>query len=121
MENNLIPRRLYRLARSADWHAAVTEGFYRGVDHDAADGFIHMSTADQVPGTAKRFYHGLDDVILLTLDRDSLDAEIKMEASSHGELFPHLYGTIPLRAVLEAEPLALTGDGDLDIPFLRED
>jgi uncharacterized protein (DUF952 family) len=121
MIENTIPRRLYRLVRAAEWHAAAVEGLYHGAAHDAADGFIHMSTADQVAGTADRYYQGLDDVILLTLDSQRLQGEIRMEPSTGGDLYPHLYGVIPLESVLEAERLRLTGDEVLDVPFLRGD
>lgn len=121
MNEQTIPQRLYRLVRADEWHAAAKDGLYHGSAHDAADGFIHMSTADQVAGTAERYYQGLDDVILLTLDSARLQGEIRMEPSTGGDLYPHLYGTIPLEAVLEAERLRLTGDGVLDVPFLRGD
>lgn len=115
-----VPHHLYRLVRAAEWKAAVADGVFNGSDHDRRDGFVHLSTADQVEGTADRYFAGLDDVLLLKLDRDRLSGDIRMERSSGGDLYPHLYGVIPLEAVLEAEPVPLGPDDRLSLPFLKD-
>ena len=67
----------------------------------AEEGFIHCSYTDQVEGTLQRFYGDLDDVVVLTLDPDRLDAEIVDEAAEAGTLFPHVYGPLTIGAVVE--------------------
>ena len=67
----------------------------------AEEGFIHCSYTDQVEGTLQRFYGDLDDVVVLTLDPDRLDAEIVDEAAEDGTLFPHVYGPLTIGAVVE--------------------
>lgn len=119
MTDTSIPSLLYRLVHAADWQAAAGAGAYRGAAHDLADGFVHMSTAEQVPGTAARYYQGLPDILLLTLDSARLHGEVKMEPSTGGKLYPHLYGDIPLEAVLAVEPLKLDSEGQLIVPYLR--
>lgn len=115
-----VPRHLYRLVRAPKWKDAAANGFFAGSDHDKADGFVHLSTGDQVEGTADRYFAGLTDVLLLKLDRDRLHGDVRMERSSGGDLYPHLYGSVPLEAVLEADPVPLGPEGRLILPFLKD-
>jgi uncharacterized protein (DUF952 family) len=62
----------------------------------AEEGFIHCSYAEQLDGTLQRFYGDLPEVVVLTLDPDLLDAEIKVEGG-----FPHVYGPLPIGAVVD--------------------
>ncbi len=120
MTDASTPKYLYRLVRTSEWKDAAANGFYAGAEHDKADGFVHLSTGEQVDGTAERYFAGLDDVLLLKLDRDRLHGEVRMEPSTGGALFPHLYGSVPLEAVLEADPMPLGPDGHLTVPFLKD-
>jgi uncharacterized protein (DUF952 family) len=115
-----VPSYLYRLVRAPEWRAAAVDGVYGGGGPDRADGFIHLSTADQVEATADRYFADTDDVLLLKLDHARLDGTVRMEPSTDGELFPHLYGAIPVEAVLEANPLAMGPEGRLILPFLKD-
>ena len=63
----------------------------------AEEGFIHCSYADQLDGTLRRFYADLPEVVVLTLDPELLDAEVKVEGGC-----PHVYGPLPLAAVVDA-------------------
>lgn len=114
-------QRLYRLLSAADWRAAVLDGVYRGAPHDLADGFIHLSTADQVEETAALHYAGVEDLMVLTVDSARVDGEVKWEPSRGGQLFPHVYGTIPLEAVLGAEPVGRDRGGAFTFPHLRDE
>lgn len=116
MTQTAAPKLLFRLIRAADWQAAAAAGVFTGSDTDRADGFIHLSTADQVSGTAARWYPGLDDLMVLTVDRDALKSPVKMEASTKGTLYPHLYGPLPLEAVMAADAVPRDADGDYRFP-----
>lgn len=68
-------------------------------------GFIHCSFAEQLDATRRRFYAGRDDVVVLHIDPELLDAEVRVEdLHGTGEAFPHVYGPIRLDAVVEARP-----------------
>jgi uncharacterized protein (DUF952 family) len=111
---SLIPRAdayVFHLARSADYDAARTLGFYRGSAEDAVDGYMHFSTAAQVRVSAARHRAGEAGLLLIAVDPAALGAAFKWEAARGGDLFPHLYGDLPLAAVAKAEPLALGPDG----------
>lgn len=107
------PSWLYHLALAEEWRAARASGLYRrstrGLDLEQV-GFLHASDADQVAGTYARFYADLPAgaVRLLTIDPARLAAAgvavIREPAPQSGELFPHLYGALPVEAVIRDEP-----------------
>ena len=69
----------------------------------ASEGFIHLSTAAQWPKTRARFFAGVPELVLLAIDPTGLD--IRYEAAD-GDHFPHLYGALPVAAVVAVTPLA---------------
>lgn len=105
----MTPAGLYHIALRSDWEAATAEGEYaistRGRSL-ADEGFIHCSFAEQVDATAARFYADVDDVVLLRIDPDRLASRVVVEdLAGTGEPFPHVYGPIPVDAVVEVRPL----------------
>lgn len=102
---------IFHMARSAEWEAAEVAGFYQGAAEDRADGFIHFSTATQVRESAAKHRAGETGLILLACASDALGDDLKWEPARGGELFPHLYGSVPLSAVVWAKPLAVDADG----------
>ncbi len=113
-----MPTIIYKICETALWREAERSGVFHGAPVDARDGFIHFSTAGQVRETAARYFAGAGDLMLVAVDADALDAALKWEASRGGELFPHLYGVLPLAAVLWARPLPLGADGRHVFPEL---
>lgn len=109
---------IYHLCQHDAWQAAAAQGVYEGSEHDRRDGFIHCSTAEQVPGSAARYHPG-KDVVLLTIDPQQVEGEVKWEESPRG-LFPHIYGRLPITAVVSVEFLRWTGEAH-DIPFLQDE
>ncbi len=107
-----MSRHIYHLTRSPAWEAAVSHGTpYRRSTVDRSldeEGFIHCSFAEQVQGVADRFYRDLTDVVLLTIDTAKLEAEVRTENS-----YPHIYGPLPIGAVVAVEPVPCGDDGRL--------
>ena len=103
--------RLYHLCPAAAWRAAQAEGVYDGGRGPGAHAFIHLSTCDQVIESAALHFAGAAELLLLTVDAGALGQGLRWEASRGGALFPHLYGDLPLAAVLAAEPLPLGPEG----------
>lgn len=112
--------RIFHICRAEEWRAAQARGQYDGSSQDQADGFIHFSGADQVVESAAKHRAGQTGLLLLTVDADRLGGALKWEASRGGALFPHLYGPLPLRAVLRAEDLPLGTDGRHVFPPLGD-
>lgn len=102
---------IYHMCRRDEWQAAQTSGAYGGSSQDIADGFIHFSTARQVVTSAAKHRAGQDGLVLLRVDPDKLGGALKWEESRGGHLFPHLYGDLPVSAVISAYDLPLDGAG----------
>ena len=102
-----VDQPLFHLALQADWRQAQAEGAYRistrGMTLEQV-GFLHASTAAQVEATYQRFYSDAADVLLLTIDPQQLPSPLRADPAPTGELFPHLYGPLPLEAVTAVEP-----------------
>ncbi len=109
---------IYKLVKEPEWQAAKTEGVYRGSAHDKRDGFIHFSTAAQLAETARKHFMGIGDLMLLAVDIDALERAVRWEPARGGELFPHLYTDLPIKAVKKAIPIRLGDDG---IPLIPAD
>ena len=102
---------IYKICTASEWHEAERAGAYRGSAADHHDGFIHFSTAEQATETAAKWFAGQRDLVLIAVDGDALGAGLKWEPSRGGALFPHLYGVLPLQAVLRVDPLPLDAAG----------
>ena len=46
-------RTIYKICPDSAWRQAERDGVFRGSADDIRDGFIHISTATQVEGTAR--------------------------------------------------------------------
>lgn len=85
---------VYKLLSESDWARALKDGV-TATSLDAADGYVHLSTAEQVRETARRHYSGQSRVRLLRFDPDKL-GDVRWEKSRGGDLFPHLYGPLEI-------------------------
>ena len=102
----------FKIVDAAEWAAACEAGVYGGSAVDLEDGYIHLSTAEQLEETARRHYAGRERLRLLEVDLDLLDA-VKWEPSRGGALFPHQHGHLPVAAVLTDRPLSVSVEGDM--------
>ncbi|HEX2020088.1 MAG TPA: DUF952 domain-containing protein [Aurantimonas sp.] len=107
---------IYKIAPLSLWQAAEAKGRFDGAPVDEADGFIHFSTGGQVRETARRHFAGQRDLVLVAVDAGRLGPALRWEVSRGGALFPHLYGPLPLDAVLRVEELPLGPDGQHQFP-----
>jgi len=107
----------FKIIDAAEWERARAKEVYRGSEVDMADGFIHLSTAEQLPGTARKHYAGRTGLMLLSVDLTALGDTVIWEPSRGGALFPHIHGTLPTRAVTLARACALSPSGQ----FVFED
>jgi uncharacterized protein (DUF952 family) len=114
-----LTRTIYKICDSALWREAERAGVFVGAPVDHADGFIHFSTAQQVAETAARHFAGKDDLLLVAIDAAMLGSVLRYEPSRGGQLFPHLYGSLPLSAVGWVKPLPLGADGHHVFPELE--
>ncbi|MCJ2032777.1 DUF952 domain-containing protein [Methylobacterium sp. J-068] len=102
---------IYKICPRDLWREAEALGRFTGAPVDLADGYIHFSTASQVAETASRHFAGATDLVLVSVEADALGPALRYEPSRGGDLFPHLYGDLPLDAVRALDALPLGSDG----------
>ena len=106
-----LPDVAYKILSRADWRAALAEGRYDGSPVDLADGYIHLSAADQLEATAAKHYAGQVELMLVEVDLTALGEALIWEPSRGGALFPHIYGPLPITATRGARGLSVSADG----------
>jgi uncharacterized protein (DUF952 family) len=99
----------YKILRAPEWVAFAAAGRFEGSAVDLADGYVHLSTAEQVEETAARHFAGEEGLMLLRLDKTRLDPSLKWEPSRGGQLFPHLYRPLAIEDVLFHQELPVEG------------
>jgi uncharacterized protein (DUF952 family) len=109
---------VYKICRQAEWQKALSRGCYSGSADDLRDGFIHLSAADQIAGTAAKHFRNQSALVLVALAVSRIGPELRWEVSRGGALFPHHYGPIDVAAAVWAKPMALGPDG---LPHLPPD
>lgn len=70
-----------------------------------SEGFIHCCTNQQVEGVLHRYFQGQTGLLILEIDEQKLEAEVRFEKSTNDELFPHVYGAINKNAILSVNQL----------------
>lgn len=106
---------IFHLALASEWAAAQESGAYTTSTLGrslAEEGFIHASRADQWTGVRDRFYGDVTEpLVLLHIDTDLLDVPVVEEPPAPGvaETFPHIYGRLPVGAVVKAMPVPGAG------------
>ncbi|MEO1615243.1 MAG: DUF952 domain-containing protein [Planctomycetota bacterium] len=110
---------VYKILPRTVWTNAIEQGEFAGHGIDLEDGFIHLSSAQQVRETARLHFAGQTDLLLIEVDAEQLGESLTWESSRAGDLFPHVYGVIPMAAVTDTYPLAESAEGFLfpeDLP-----
>ena len=88
-----------KLLRASEWAALQADGTFAGSADDVRDGYIHMSTPDQVAGTAAKWFAGEAGVMAVTFDADAL-GDVRWEPARGGMLFPHLYRPLRINEIM---------------------
>ena len=105
---------ILHLAKLEDWPEAVSLGHYSISTRDKTlqeVGFIHCSTPEQLAAVAAFVYQDyLGELIILEMDLAQLESaglKVLFEDGGSGELFPHIYGPIPVELVLNTRPAVM--------------
>jgi uncharacterized protein (DUF952 family) len=111
---SVSPAVLVHLCSTDEWSSAEARGVLTPESLSSA-GFIHLSTPQQVHLPANRLYRGRDDLVLLHIDPARLDAPIRWEpgvpTDPESMRFPHLYGPLPVSAVINVTGYRPGADG----------
>jgi uncharacterized protein (DUF952 family) len=93
---------ILHIATPVEWTGAQARGAVSPPSLEA-EGFVHCSTPDQLPGTLARHFAGAGDLVLLVLDSAAV-GDLRWEESVPGAPpFPHVYNAIPVAAVRSVE------------------
>lgn len=95
--------------------AAQQSGTYRADSLDT-EGFIHCSTPDQVVWVANQFYRGQSGLVLLVIDVDRVQADVKYELVEGVGNFPHIYGELDADAIVDVIDFPPNSDGSFTLP-----
>jgi len=91
---------VYKIMSAAELQQMQRDGVFRGSPVDLADGFIHLSCGSQLAATLDKHFGGVEGLMLVAVDLSRLGDSVRWEPARGGELFPHIYGTLPVDAVV---------------------
>jgi uncharacterized protein (DUF952 family) len=97
---NPHPATAYKILTAAEWAQFRTDGIFHAAPIDLTDGYIHLSVADQLQGTLDKHFAGQTGLVIAEVDLAPLGETVKWEVSRGDALFPHIYGPLPMAAVL---------------------
>ncbi len=98
--------RIFHITSAAAAREAEQSGEYVPAAF-AAEGFIHCSYQHQVDGVLARIFEGKTDLVLFEIDPARLSCRVVDENLEGGaELFPHIYGHLPMSAVIRIRRIA---------------
>lgn len=112
----MTPQTAYKVLSDAEMKVLET-GTFAGAPIDLADGYIHLSTAEQLTETVDKHFAGQADLWVVAVDLTAQDDPVRWEESRDGALFPHLYGALLLETVIAYGPLERADDGEVRLPI----
>lgn len=118
MQDADATQRVFKITTRAAWEAACDLGTLPASDDDRRDGFIHLSSPHQIAGTLAKHFKDQADLVLIEFDTEMLGNDLRWERSRGGDLFPHLYASLPTAAARAAHSLQLNSKG---VPVVPED
>jgi uncharacterized protein (DUF952 family) len=112
-----MPDRIaYKIMSQTEFEQMQRDGLFRGSAADVTDGFIHLSCDSQLTVTWDKHFGGAAGLVLAAVDLSRLGDTVRWEPSRGGQLFPHIYGVLPMAAVVAVGPLELTPDETVKLP-----
>ena len=90
----------FKVLTAGQWSAFEQGGVFAGAPIDLTDGYIHLSTADQLDETLAKHFGGQTGLVVAEIDLTMLGDAVRWEPSRGGALFPHVYAPLPMVAVI---------------------
>jgi uncharacterized protein (DUF952 family) len=111
-----MSERVYHITSASDAEAAARTGDYIPRAF-SSEGFVHCSYRRQLVAVANARFRGRVDLVLLEIDRARLSCRVIDENLEGGsELFPHVYGPLPMSAVVQVHRFPCMADGCFELP-----
>ena len=106
---------IYHITSSESW--ASQKASYHFTDPSLEkEGFIHSSHRNQILDVANRIFGSRTDLVILCIDSDLLEPEVKEEDSYGHGVYPHIFGPINVSAVTEVVTLPPGKGGHFTLP-----
>jgi uncharacterized protein (DUF952 family) len=106
----------YKVLTAEQLEALERDGTFAGAPVDLADGYIHLSTAEQLTETVDKHFAGQADLRVVAVDLPAHGDKVRWEPSRGGALFPHLYEPMRLETVVAYGALERLEDGSVRLP-----
>jgi uncharacterized protein (DUF952 family) len=100
MTDTLRSATAFKILTADQWTQFQSDGIFTGAPVDLADGYIHLSAKDQLAETLTKHFAGQSGLVIAEVDLSAVGAPVKWEVSRGGAMFPHIYGPLPMSAVL---------------------
>jgi uncharacterized protein (DUF952 family) len=97
------PATAYKVLTADQWTQFQADNIFNGAPVDLADGYIHLSTAEQLQGTLEKHFAGQESLVIAEVNLMQLVGSLKWEVSRGGALFPHIYGPLPMSAIVDVQ------------------
>jgi len=101
---------IFKIIDKDEWLKAKQSGTYEGSKKDIQDGYIHFSEENQIQETLQRHYSKRENLIILKVNAFKLD-HLLWEQASNGDMYPHLYSKLDIKAVISVHPIDLDDQG----------
>ena len=93
MVSTAMNDKVYKVFTDSEWKAFQDTGKFEGSADDLRDGFIHLSTKEQIAGVIERFFSGIHPLYVAEFSACDFLEKLKWEASVSDRVYPHLYGS----------------------------
>lgn len=110
------PEFVYKIATETVFAPSRQASHFAGMPIDHQDGYLHFSTAAQLPETLRLHFAGQGDLVLLAVRVADLGEGLRWEPSRGGAMFPHLYEPLPTALIVWEAPIVVAADGSCVLP-----
>ena len=101
MTDTRLVETAYKVLTAEDWQAAQASGRIH-TTVDRTDGFVHLSTAAQLPLILARYFSHEEQVMLIAVDPRELAEKLRIAPAAGSDRaghFPHYYGVLSVEYV----------------------
>ncbi|HEU0241933.1 MAG TPA: DUF952 domain-containing protein [Micromonosporaceae bacterium] len=107
---------IYKILLPSEWDQFQATGRFDGSEFDHESGYIHCSSRTQVGATAMRVFGQEPSLMVVAVDANAIADSVRWEAASDGDLFPHIYASLPIDAVVGVHRVDGAEHVDADVP-----
>lgn len=110
------PELIYKIVTAAHWLEAKDLDHIPPMPVDIGDGYMHFSTANQLPKTLELYFSSEAGVVILAVKTQQVRADLKWEPSRGGDLFPHLFAPLAKSSISWHETVNVNANGQCNLP-----